>query len=316
VLRWPCILDEETKTTLWQDHFNYDNAAAQRDSMSTEQWQLVYQNVDTPGFGASFPLEVIEATYDAERTLGMFDPRWALIAGLDPAGAGEQAGYTALVLLGLDLQTGNRYLVDLVNVKQMKAPQLRDQIFEWADRYPLRELRVESNGLQSQLVQYNQEIQIKMTSRGVRVVPHITTKHNKWDPNFGVESMATMFYNRMISLPTRDVASRNRIRPLVEQLSAFPMGQVTDLVMAMWFAELGAKDTYTRSGVPLFDPRMKLPPRLARKRHVVDFADRRVAAPPAEESDPFGSQGRQMFGDRPRLKEVRLTNVNGSIFIP
>ena len=54
-LRYPCIIDEETQITLWPDHFGYQNAVMQRDSMSTEQWQLVYQNVDTPGFGASFP---------------------------------------------------------------------------------------------------------------------------------------------------------------------------------------------------------------------------------------------------------------------
>lgn len=313
-IRYPCIVDDEQQTTLWADHFGYTNAVMQRDSMSAEQWQLVYQNVDTPGIGASFPPEIVEAVYSTDWALGSFDQRWALIAGLDPAGANSQAGFTALVLLGVDMTTGHRHLVDLVNVKQMKAPQLRDQIFDWAERYPLRELRVESNGLQSQLVQYNQEIMTRLTARGVRVVPHITTGHNKWDPNFGVESMATMFYNRQISLPTKDVASRNRIRPLVEQLTAFPMGAVTDLVMAMWFAELGAREVFQRSAMPLFDPRVKLPPRLASRRRVVDFADRTVrAAPPAHLA---GSVGRQMFPDLSELREVPLANVAGSVFVP
>ena len=257
---------------------------------------------------------MIEATYDADRALGQYDPTWSLVAGLDPAGAGDQAGYTALVLLGLDMRTGNRFLVDLVNVKQMKALQLRDQIFEWADRYPLRELRVESNGLQSQIVQYNQEIMARMTARGVRVVPHITTGHNKWDAQFGVESMASMFYNRSISLPTRDVASRNRIRPLTDQLQSFPMGQVSDLVMALWFAELGVRDVYQRAAIPLFDPRVKLPPRLAARRRVVDFSDRTVSAPPAH-GDPFAS-GRGLFPGTPERREVPLTNVGGTIFVP
>lgn len=312
-MRWPCITDEDTKATLWPDHFPYDNAVMQRDSMSVEQWQLVYQNVDTPGFGASFPPEVVEATYDTERSLGEYEGRWALIAGLDPAGAGEQAGYTALVLMGVDLETGRRHLVDMVNVKQMKAPQLRDQIFDWADRYPLRELRVESNGLQSQLVQYNTEIVSYLTGRGTRVVPHITTKHNKWDPNFGVEAMSSMFVNRMVTLPMKDIGSRTRVRQLADQLISFPMGQVSDLVMAFWFAELGCKETFQRAAIPMVDPRVRLPPRLQAKRHVVDFGTRTVRPMPDEQHDSFG---RQMFPSAEGGQQVRLVNTAGSIWVP
>jgi predicted XRE-type DNA-binding protein len=312
VVRYPCIVDEETKMTLWPEHFGYENADLQRQSMSSEQWQLVYQNVDTPGFGASFPPEVVEACRDQDRIFGHYDPKWLLVAGLDPAGANSQAGFTALQLLGLDLDSGKRYLVDMVNAKQMKAPQLRDQIFDWADRYPLRELRVESNGLQSQLVQYNQEIVSFLTNRGVRVVPHITTGHNKWDANFGVESMAPLFYNQQISLPAGDLASRNRLRSLEDQLVTFPMGRVSDLVMSLWFAELGIRDIAQRSIIPMFDPRFKVPKRVARRRHVVDFAEQRILSPDVA-ADPFG---RPMFPNPPGSREVKLVNVGGTITLP
>lgn len=312
VVRYPCIVDEETKLTLWPEHFGYDNADLQRQSMSSEQWQLVYQNVDTPGFGASFPPEVIEACRDTDRIFGSYDPKWILVAGLDPAGANSQAGFTALQLLGLDTLTGKRYLVDMVNAKQMKAPQLRDQIFDWADRYPLRELRVESNGLQSQLVQYNQEIISYLTNRGVRVVPHITTGHNKWDPQFGVESMAPLFYNRQISLPAGDLASRNRLRSLEDQLVTFPMGRLSDLVMSLWFAELGVRDIAQRAVVPMFDPRFRAPKRIMRKRHIVDFAEGRVLSPDTAES-PFG---RSMFPGVAGTREVKLVNMGGTVTLP
>lgn len=313
VIRYPCILDEESQNTLWPEHFGYESAKLQRESMSSEQWQLVYQNVDTPGFGASFPPDVVEACHDPERVLGSYDPRWILVAGLDPAGANSQAGYTALVLLGVDPATQRRYLVDMVNAKQMKAPQLRDQIFDWADRYPLRELRVESNGLQSQLVQYNQEIIGYLTQRGVRVVPHITTGHNKWDPQFGVESMAPMFYNRQISLPSADLVSRNRLRSLEDQLVTFPMGRTSDLVMAFWFAELGVREIAQRAIVPMFDPRVRVPHRIRKHRRVIDFAEGRVLSPDVA-ADPFG---RPMFpGVGEGGREVRLVNVSGSITLP
>lgn len=312
VIRYPCIVDEESQTTLWPDHYPYSAAARQRDSMGAERWQLVYQNVDTPGFGASFPPEVVEATYDATRSLGQYNPNWALVAGLDPAGANSQSGYTAMILLGLDLDTGERHLIDLVNHKQMKAPQMRDQMFDWADRYPtLRELRVESNGLQSQLVQYNQEILTRLTSKGVRVVPHITTGRNKWDADFGVESMATMFINRQITLPTKDTASRNRIKPLVEQLTSFPMGAQTDLVMALWFTELGCRDIHQRAQLPMFDPRFKAPKRIMRQRRTIDFAAGTAKVPSAF----VDTAGRPMFPSPGQGREVPFTNIAGTVRI-
>ena len=310
-MRYPCIVDEESKATLWPEHFGFEHAELQRSSMTSDQWQLVYQNVDTPGFNASFTQDTITGCYDMNRTFGSFDPRWALIAGLDPAGANAQAGYTALVLIGVDLQTGMRYLIDTVNAKQMKAPQLRDQLFDWADRYPLRELRVEVNGLQSQLVQYNQEIISRLTNRGVRVVPHITSGHNKWDPQFGVEAMSPMFYNKQISLPAGDLTSRNRLRPLEEQLVSFPMGRVSDLVMALWFAELGAREMFQRSILPMFDPRVRLPSRVAKNRRVIDFAERTVRPPSAATATP----GREMFAAAPG-QEVKFVNVGGSVTLP
>lgn len=314
VLRYPCIIDEGQGLTLWPDHYPIEAAVAQRDSMTPEQWQLVYQNVDTPGFGADFPPEVIVACHDADRVLGQYDPKWALLAGLDLAGAGAQSGFTAFILLGVDLETGKRYLVDMVNAKQMKAPQLRDQIFEWADRYPLRELRVEVNGLQAQLVQYNEEILSRLTNRGVRVVPHWTGR-NKADPQFGVQSMSPMFYNRQINLPWGDIATRTRVRALEEQLQGFPMARVSDLVMALWFTELAARETFQRSVVPLFDPRARIPSRLASRRRVIDFSERTVKAP-SEESFELPSAGRQMFPGKGEHRRVQLVNTNGAITLP
>lgn len=279
VFRRPCILDEESGRTLWPEHYPIRTALEQKAAMSVEQFQLVYQNVDTPGFGASFPPDVLERSHDPERFQGQFDPSWSLILGVDPAGANAQAGFTAMVILAVDPVSGRRYLVDLVNQKQMKAPQIMDQIFDWSERYPLRELRVEVNGLQSQIFQYNEELQAKMANRGVRVVPHTTHKGNKFDPNFGVEAMSTLYHNGVISTPWKDLNTREKFKQLEEQLQQFPMGAQSDLVMAMWFAELGCKDVMQRQAIAPFDPRMRVPARVANRRRVVNFADRSARLP-------------------------------------
>jgi hypothetical protein len=302
VVRFPCILDEDQGLTLWPDHFGMEAAKNQRDSMSHEQWQLVYQNVDTPGIGASFTPEMLELCHDPERTLGHFDPSWRMVLGVDPAGAGEQSGYTAMVILGID-NDGRRYLVDLVNVRQMKAPQIMQQIFDFAEQYPLREVRVETNGLQGQIFQHNVELQAKLTNRGIRLSPHITGK-NKWDPQFGVEAMAPMFYNQMISIPWMQISDRGRLRTLEEQLMAFPMGKTTDLVMAMWFAELGVKDIVSHSNLPMFDPRFKAPGRILRNRKVIDFGEKQVLSP--------ASAARQQ-GGRPMFPPAPASNPEGYV---
>jgi hypothetical protein len=307
VLRFPCILDEDEQTMLWPEHFPYQAAVAQRSAMSLEQFQLVYQNVDTLGVNASFTPEMLEAARDRERFIGSYDPSWGLVAGLDPAGANDQAGYTALVLMGIDPVTGIRHIVDLVNIKQMKAPDILSQVYDWAERYPLRELRVETNGLQSQLYQWNTELNQRLVNRGVRLVPHITHGRNKWDPQFGVESMAALFHNRLISLPYGDLNSRAKVRELEDQLLGFPMARTSDLVMAMWFASLGCREFATRTQLPAFDPRMKVPGRIANRRRVMNFADREVRAP-----SRFDLTGELEPSSRDLVK---LANMDSSVLV-
>jgi hypothetical protein len=310
VLRFPCILDEDEQTTLWPEHFPFRSAAEQRDSMSMEQFQLVYQNIDTPGLGASFPPDVVEAAHDPERTIGdVPEGNIRLVLGVDPAGANSQAGYTAMVVLAIDITTGRRYLVDLVNHKQMKAPQIKDQMLAFAEQYQLTEVRVEVNGLQSQLFQYDQDLISKLTMKGVRVAPHITTGRNKWDPQFGVESMAPLFYNRQVSIPWRDISAREKFRHLCEQLMAFPLGAQQDLTMAFWFAELGAREVYQRTNVPMFDSRMKVPPRIMRNRRVVDFGNRQVRHP--TELELAGG----MYGPAQQPQTVQLANRDASVTV-
>jgi hypothetical protein len=303
VLRFPCILDEDDQLMLWPEHFPYQAAVAQRNAMSEADFQLVYQNIDTPGYGASFTQEALDRSHDNERFIGQYGGNWALVAGLDPAGANEQAGYTALVLLGVDLETGRRHLVDLINVKQMKAPQVIAQVLEWADRYPLRELRVEVNGLQAQLYQYNQELQTGLSNRGVRIVPHTTHKGNKWDPQFGVEAMATLYHNQNITTPWADANSRKKFRELEQQLMAFPMGNVSDLVMAMWFAEIGCRELFQRTQLPLFDGRRRVPGRISRNRAVLDFGNKSIRGATQEEQLGY------LEGGMPHKPAARFVNV-------
>jgi hypothetical protein len=275
VIRYPALRDEEEKKVLWPEHFPYSQVMIHRSEMRPADFQLVYQNVDIPGLGASFTEEMMEAAKDWGRVQGHYDPTWRLIAGLDLAGANKHSGYTAFTLLGIDLQTGKRYLVDQVAVRAMKAPQMRDQIFNWTDKYPIFEWRVEENGVQSQIVQYNEEIVRYLAQRGVRIVPHQTSS-NKWDAEFGVETIATLFHQNLISIPWGNNPTRMAFTPAIHEFMGFPMAQTSDRVMSWWFADLGLRDLLKRQHLPMFNDRMKVPNRIKKRRHIVDFNAREV----------------------------------------
>jgi hypothetical protein len=204
-----------------------------------------------------FNEEHLKKCHDEERHIGHVPRGTTLFVGIDPAGAGEHAGHTAMVCLALDQRTGLRYLVDIVNAKQMRAPQLKDQIFDWATMYRPREIIVEANGLQSQLVQYNQELLHPLTEAGIRVTGHITHggrgRGGKADHEFGVQAMAPMFYNGQISLPWADIESRRRVSELETQLMRFPYGLKSDVVMALWFAWSATKDFQRSQLIEPFD---------------------------------------------------------------
>jgi hypothetical protein len=133
----------------------------------------------------------------------------------------------------------------------------------------------------------------------VRFVPHITGR-NKWEPQFGVESMGPLFYNNQITCPYGDINSRKKVGELHDQLGQFPMGQVSDLVMALWFAELGCREIFQRFRIPAFDARAKMPGRIRRKRMVVDFGEQQVRSPrPEETGDPLARAQQRNYVNMP-----------------
>lgn len=270
VVRYPMILSDEDKLTIWPEHADYDYALQIRNELSPHDFQLIYQQVDMPGAWAAFTEQIIENAKNGERTVGQYDNRWRLVAGLDPGGATKTSGYTAFALVGVNTETHVRYIIDSYAQKGMQPGALRDKIMEWSDLYPIYEWRIESVGVQSQIAQ-SPEITRPLAQRGIRVMPH-QTSGNKWDREFGVEAMAPKFSAGLYDIPWLGVRSAQVMHPLIEQLLGFPMAAVQDRVMALWFAECGIREILQRTHLPMFDSRVKLPSRIQRNRRIVSFS--------------------------------------------
>jgi hypothetical protein len=225
-----------------------------RSRRSAENWNRVYQQAQVSAT-ATFTVKMLEGCTDALRVPGVMvngqrghrpDGMSGLfvIAGLDPA----PSNYTAAVVIGVDRATGRRYVLDVWNQHGATPSQIRALVKAWTVRYGILEWRIEENGLNNYISQ-DEEILRWCRSRGVGVFGHLTNK-NKWDPQFGVATMANLFLGHeeggnMIHLPNR--RGHHGMQSLYEQLLAwYPTPSQTkmptqDCVMALWFAELRAR---------------------------------------------------------------------------
>jgi hypothetical protein len=231
-----------------------------RSRMSPNLWAMVYQQQQVHEDSA-FPSDAIKGVINGARNIGVI-PKGKhgvrpngmdgliVVAGLDPAGS----GYTAAVVLGLDVSTQKRYLLDVSNVAGMKPDDIRNLIKEWTVRYRVSEWRVEKNAFQTMLTQ-DREVREFLTQNGSMLREHHTGQ-NKWDTDFGVASLTTLFYgwdedNALIEFPSTHASEG--LKALIEQLVTWypdsPKSQKTDTVMALWFAELGCRDRLTNASV-------------------------------------------------------------------
>ena len=227
--------------------------AKKRKRMQPRTWSLVYQQQQVAD-DSVFQPEAIAGVINGNRLTGVM-PRGmvncrengmdglVVVAGLDPA----MAGHTAAVVIGLDLSTNRRYVLDVHNQAGMTPDGIRELIRTWTVRYGVVEWRIEKNAFQSMLTQ-DREVRDALASAGAILREHFTGV-NKWDSDFGVASMTTLFYGWEDKKALVEFPSTQRsegVKALVEQLVTWapevPKGHKTDAVMALWFAELACRD--------------------------------------------------------------------------
>jgi hypothetical protein len=171
----------------------------------------------------------------------------------------------AVVAYAVDRETGHRWVLDVLVRTAPKPAEIREVFHTWTERFRPQEWVVEDNAFQGFLAQ-DEDIRSFLASRGVIMRSHHTGS-NKMDPDFGVASMAALFgsvsvrsdgrgvkhnADNLIRLP--DLSSSFGVKTLIEQLSVWsPLVKTKhrkqDTVMALWFAELRAREVlHNRQG--------------------------------------------------------------------
>lgn len=234
--------------------WNGPRLAKKRARMQPRTWAMVYMQSQVSD-DAIFDPAAVAGVVNGARMSGLIPKGMnavrngrgmdglIVVAGLDPA----TTGHTAAIAIGLDLATGKRHVMDCFNRPGTKPDEMRDLIKEWTAKYNIVEWRIEKNGFQGFLV-HDREINDYAAAHGTLIQPHFTGS-NKHDTEFGVASMSMLFNgwdDRMALIELPSTHGSEAVKALIEQLTTWSpeahKKQKTDLVMALWFAELACRD--------------------------------------------------------------------------
>jgi hypothetical protein len=175
------------------------------------------------------------------------------ICSMDPA----LSGSTAAVAMAVDRQSGKRFVLDVYNQAGLTPAGIHEHIRVWTQKYAPHEWRIEKNAMQGMITQ-DRGLLDWLAGQGVQLREHYTDAR-KWDAEFGVASMAPLFprldgeghpipNSGLIELPS--ARWNDAVNTLIHQLVSWaPTMQgvkakpgTTDLVMALWFADIRARE--------------------------------------------------------------------------
>jgi len=227
--------------------------ARRRGEVTPSTWALVYQQEDVTE-DSIFPPELVQGSINGMRKRGNLRPGAAghpnavegyTVIGFDPA----MSGNAAFVAMTYNRHDGKIYVLDCLNMAEPTPQKIRQAIEDFTLAYKPQEFRVEINAHQK-AYSLDDDLRNWLASHGVRLNSHFTGK-NKWDTNFGVASMSTLFgtsrdgkfqKNNILELPSTE--SSEGLKALVQQLITWKPDTrgKTDCVMALWFGVIRCRE--------------------------------------------------------------------------
>lgn len=225
---------------------------SRRAEVSPSTWAMVYQQQDIEDDAVFNPLLVSAAT-NRMRKPGPIkfgaaghpeDGNWVTLIGMDPAMTGK-AGFVAYAV---ERTSGKRLVLNAFNMVEPSPQKIRALLEDWVQVYHPMELIVEINAHQKSYA-LDEDLNQWLSNFGVRLKPHFTGK-NKWDTNYGVAGMATLLGTAREGKPNKDGLlelpdnTNEHVKALTQQMITWKPDtkNATDVLMALWFCELRAKE--------------------------------------------------------------------------
>ena len=234
------FVDDHVDCLLWPTKRTFKWLMSRQQAAETtggrQIYEMVYYNQAFVEGTQIFTIDMIDSCMRPDLVVGQIPGSLHLVAGLDPA----SSGYQAAVLWGINSYRGELFLIDVENRQGGGVKHALQIMSDWYQKYDLQHWVIEENGFQSAIRQ-DDKIKEFVLRSGVTMQGHITGK-NKHDPMYGVGSMAGLFENHKIHLPTGNSESLAKVNAYRTQLLYFdgkPVSQrnkeKTDIVMAGWF---------------------------------------------------------------------------------
>lgn len=223
--------------------------STRRKLIDPKTWAMVYMQAETSDVSV-FDAKAIRSCVNGMRYCGLITDSSThrrpegmqglyVICSMDPAMAGD----TATIVYAIDVKTQKRFVLDANRMTAPSPKAIRDIIKLWTDKYKPMCWVIEKNAFQLFLTR-DSEIREYLANRGVSMLEHYTGSQ-KQDPDFGVASLAPLFTEEIISLPSSH--NSEGIKALIEQLITWQPGKSgkelkMDFPMSLWFAETKARE--------------------------------------------------------------------------
>ena len=190
-----------------------------------------------PETGITYP-----GCLDHHREIGQYDKTLKVICGADPSSGKDTgaSGQFAHVTVAFDKRQDITYIVDMFTEPIVVDRRLPDEgaddkisqigtIVHRHHKYDANLTVIETNSQQ-----HAWKDLVDKADQTVKPKPYNTGK-KKNDPDVGIPGMAGMFESGLIRIPYKGKETREEADKLIKQLIEYPEGDLTDLIMALWF---------------------------------------------------------------------------------
>jgi len=230
-----CMLFPEMRTYRWL----MSRLSAAVTTGGRHMYEMVYLNKTIAEGMEIFKKGEVDACLNHLRGIGVLPKSsWYLVAGLDPAATSYQAAFA----WGIDPKAKTLNCIDIDNTKGGGILPALQIIKDWFFAYNLRHWVIEENLFHGG-IRADPRIRQFVSAHGIYLEAH-RTGMNKWDPTFGITSLAPLFTEGLVDLPYLDSPAQFIIDQYRKQLFNFANDvtitgkrrkQTSDIVMASWF---------------------------------------------------------------------------------
>ncbi|MCM8767045.1 MAG: hypothetical protein NC901_03160 [Candidatus Omnitrophica bacterium] len=242
VEEFPAIINEEKREVLWPEERPYEWLMKQRNSIGYLRFAREYLLKPYDEKSSLIPFNIIMPNLNYERDISENRIKYdsVVVVSADFA-ISSSLGADYSVFMAIEYINNKIYILDFERFKESDYNQQLDMLFYFINKYNPEKVVVEKNNFQKI---YSQELNEKLVN-----VEEYFTHSEKHLFNVGIPSLRILFENKIIDIPYKSEATREKMDTLIKELQGFIMvddkvvhiGKHDDTAMAFYLAVQGLR---------------------------------------------------------------------------